>query len=65
MDGTFYKRSDNFAEGEPKGKEVRILQVGSKFVWADQPLPCDGVRKLTDDGKLTVTQGDGTGGVCG
>ena len=32
----FYKRSDNFAEGEPKGKEVRILQVGSQFVWVDQ-----------------------------
>ncbi|KRE58239.1 ABC transporter ATP-binding protein [Paenibacillus sp. Soil750] len=54
---TFYKRSDNFAEGEPRGKEVRILQVGSKFVWLDQALPWDGVRKLTDDGKLLVTQG--------
>ena len=55
-EATFYKRSDNFAEGEPKGKEVRILQVGGKFVWLDQALPWDGVRKLTDDGKLQVTQ---------
>ena len=38
-EATFYKRSDNFAEGEPKGKEVRILQVGGKFVWLDQALP--------------------------
>ena len=51
-EATFYKRSDNFTEGEPKGKEVRILQVGGKFVWLDQALPWDGVRKLTDDGKL-------------
>lgn len=55
--GIFYKRSDNFAEGEPKGKEVRILQVGSQFVWVDQPIAFDGVRKLADDGKLTITQG--------
>ncbi len=55
--GMFYKRSDNFAEGEPKGKEVRILQVGSQFVWVDQPIAFDGVRKLADDGKLTITQG--------
>lgn len=34
----FYKRSDHFAEGEPKGHEVRILQVGTQFVWVDQAL---------------------------
>ncbi|WP_261303170.1 ABC transporter ATP-binding protein [Paenibacillus andongensis] len=55
--GIFYKRSDNFAEGEPKGKEVRILQVGSQFVWVDQAITFDGERKLVDDGKLTITQG--------
>lgn len=55
--GIFYKRSDNFAEGEPKGKEVRILQVGSQFVWVDQPIAFDGVRNLADDGKLTISQG--------
>ncbi|WP_156396913.1 ABC transporter ATP-binding protein [Paenibacillus sp. Soil724D2] len=55
--GILYKRSDNFAEGEPKGKEVRILQVGSQFVWVDQPIAFDGVRKLADDGKLSITQG--------
>lgn len=56
-EGTFYKRIDNFAEGEPKGKEVRILQVGSQFLWVDQPIAYDGVRNLADDGKLTITQG--------
>jgi ATP-binding cassette subfamily B multidrug efflux pump len=54
---TFYKRGDNFADGELKGKEVRILQVGTQFVWVDQPIVFDGVRKLADDGKLTITQG--------
>ncbi|WP_307555830.1 ABC transporter ATP-binding protein [Paenibacillus sp. V4I5] len=56
-EGTFYKRIDNFAEGEPKGKEVRILQVGSQFLWVDQPIAFDGVRNLADEGKLTITQG--------
>ncbi|MDU0204522.1 ABC transporter ATP-binding protein [Paenibacillus sp. MAH-36] len=57
MNGGFYKRSDHFAEGEPKGHEIRILQVGTQFVWVDQPLVFDGARKLTEDGKLTITQG--------
>lgn len=56
-DGMFYKRGDNFAEGEPKGKEVRILQVGTGFVWVEQPIAFDGARKLTADGKLSITQG--------
>ncbi|TXK83864.1 ABC transporter ATP-binding protein [Paenibacillus sp. N3.4] len=55
--GTWYKRSDNFAEGEPKGKEVRILQVGSQFVWIEQPISFDGVRKLVGNNRLTITQG--------
>ncbi|MGG1550456.1 ABC transporter ATP-binding protein [Paenibacillus ferrarius] len=57
-EGTFYKRSDNFAAGEVHGREVRILQVGSAFVWVDQAIAFDGVRKLTEDGKLTITSGE-------
>lgn len=57
MDGVLYKRSDHYAEGEPRGQEVRILQVGTQFVWVDQPIAFDGARKLTEDGKLTITQG--------
>ncbi|UJF33546.1 ABC transporter ATP-binding protein [Paenibacillus hexagrammi] len=56
-DGTFFKRSDNYAPGEAKGKEVRILQAGSAFVFIDQPLPFDGNRELKD-GRLIVTKGD-------
>ncbi|MFD0695407.1 ABC transporter ATP-binding protein [Paenibacillus sp. GCM10027628] len=55
--GTFYKRSDNFAIGEAKGKEVRILQVGSQFVWVEQPIVFDGARKLAGS-KLIITQGN-------
>ncbi|MEW9699318.1 ABC transporter ATP-binding protein [Paenibacillus sp. SI8] len=53
--GIWYKRSDHFAEGEAKGKEVRILQAGSQFAFVEQPIDFDGVRKLSD-GKLTITQ---------
>ncbi|MBD0382016.1 ABC transporter ATP-binding protein [Paenibacillus sedimenti] len=55
-DGIYYKRSDNFAAGEAKGKEVRIVQVGGQFVFIEQPIAFDGARKLTG-GKLTITQG--------
>ncbi|NEW07523.1 ABC transporter ATP-binding protein [Paenibacillus sp. SYP-B3998] len=54
--GKQYKRSDNFAEGEAKGKEVRILQAGSQFALVEQAISFDGARKLTD-GQLTITQG--------
>ncbi|GFZ85350.1 putative multidrug resistance ABC transporter ATP-binding/permease protein YheH [Paenibacillus marchantiophytorum] len=56
-EGTYYLRGDNFPEGETKGKEVRILQVGSQFVWVDQAIAFDGVRKLADSSMLTITQG--------
>ncbi|MFC5450488.1 ABC transporter ATP-binding protein [Paenibacillus aestuarii] len=54
--GVFYKRSDYFSEGEARGKEVRILQVGSDFVMVDQAVAFDGRRQFTG-GKLTITQG--------
>ncbi|MFY0542532.1 ABC transporter ATP-binding protein [Brevibacillus sp. H7] len=34
--GKWYKRADRFAEGEPKGKEVRVRQIGRDYYFIDQ-----------------------------
>ncbi|WP_040204418.1 ABC transporter ATP-binding protein [Neobacillus jeddahensis] len=49
----YYKREKYFSRSEQKGKPIRILQVGSKFVFVDQELAFDGERNL-HDGTLTV-----------
>ena len=38
----FYKKEMNFSNGEEKGKEIRILQVGAKFVMVEDKLEFDG-----------------------
>lgn len=57
--GTWYKRSDRFAEGEAKGREVRIVQAGRQFAFVEQPLTLDGSRKL-EGNQLLVTKGGET-----
>ncbi len=54
--GKFYKKEKNFATGEIKGNEVRILQVGAKFVIIEGKLEFDGKRTF-NDGVLTVQKG--------
>ncbi|WP_209978083.1 ABC transporter ATP-binding protein [Paenibacillus eucommiae] len=54
--GDWYKRGDRLDEGEATGQEVRILQVGRKFVFVDQPISFDGSRKL-EGSQLTITNG--------
>jgi ATP-binding cassette subfamily B protein len=58
-DDRWYKRSDHFSPGEPKGKEVRVLQVDRAFYFLGQPLRFDGERKV-ENGILTVTRGSET-----
>ncbi|QAV21596.1 ABC transporter ATP-binding protein [Paenibacillus chitinolyticus] len=54
--GDLYKRGDRFAEGEARGDEARLLQVGTRFVFVNGPIAFDGQRSW-QDGKLTVTRG--------
>jgi ATP-binding cassette, subfamily B, multidrug efflux pump len=54
--GEFYKKEKNFSNGEEKGEAVRILQVGSKFVFVEQNLEFDGKRTLEKE-VLTIQKG--------
>ncbi|MFC3342558.1 ABC transporter ATP-binding protein [Paenibacillus abyssi] len=56
-EGQWYKREDHFTEGEARGQEARVLQVGRSFYWLDGELAFDGRREVTD-GLLTVTNTD-------
>lgn len=55
-DGKYYRQEKYFSEKDQKGKQVRILQVGSKFVFLDEKLDFDGKRSY-HEGILTVTKG--------
>ncbi|MGE7604167.1 ABC transporter ATP-binding protein [Peribacillus sp. NPDC097675] len=48
-DNRWYKRDTYFSKGEEKGREVRVLQVGSQFVFVDKAVPMDGRRTLEGD----------------
>ncbi|MFP5110822.1 ABC transporter ATP-binding protein [Bacillaceae bacterium C204] len=56
-EGKFYKREKYILGNEQKGKQIRILQVGSKFVFINQKLEFDGRRTLKD-GTLVIKNGD-------
>lgn len=57
--GKFYKREKYFSNHEQKGKQVRILQVGSKFVFLNEKLSFNGKRSL-QNGVLTVQRSTNT-----
>ncbi|WP_409299329.1 ABC transporter ATP-binding protein [Peribacillus sp. SCS-26] len=57
--GKHYKREEYFTSGEEKGKAVSILQIGTKFVFIDEPAVKAGKRSL-DGNVLTVRTGKGT-----
>jgi ATP-binding cassette, subfamily B, multidrug efflux pump len=52
----FYKKEKNFSNGEEKGKEIRILQVGAKFVMVEDKLEFDGKRTF-ENGVVTLQKG--------
>lgn len=61
FDNRYFKRGDRFADGEAKGNEVRILQVGSSFVFIDSAVSditgkrsyADGIMTLDKKGVIT------------
>ncbi|MFC5649927.1 ABC transporter ATP-binding protein [Paenibacillus solisilvae] len=58
--GSRYKRADHLAEGEDKGREVRILQSGRSYYFVDTAgVPNTGKRNFAG-GKLTVLRDDGS-----
>lgn len=61
-DGRFFKRGDRFAEGEVKGAEVRVLQVGTSFVFVNAPVTDVSGDRSFSGGVLTLTRQDGTSG---
>lgn len=54
--GTFYKRSDRFEEGEKKGKEVRVMQVGFQYYFVPNKVNVEGSRSVKSD-MITVQNG--------
>lgn len=54
---TWYKRSDHFKEGENKGNEVRILQVGRSYYFINEPVTEKGERMIRDN-KLVIKSGE-------
>jgi ATP-binding cassette, subfamily B, multidrug efflux pump len=56
--GQHYKREAYFEENEEKGLEARILQVGRRFVFIDEPVAFDGQRSL-EASKLTIQGKEG------
>ncbi|MGZ7444516.1 ABC transporter ATP-binding protein [Paenibacillus sp. TH7-28] len=59
-DGRYFKRGDRFAEGETKGQEVRVLQVGTSFLFIGEPVADVSGDRSFQDGVLTITRKDGT-----
>jgi ATP-binding cassette, subfamily B, multidrug efflux pump len=54
--GKHYKKAQNFTSNEQKGEQIRILQIGAKFVALNENLEFDGKRSF-EDGVLTVQKG--------
>ncbi|MEK4710642.1 ABC transporter ATP-binding protein [Bacillus sp. FSL R10-2780] len=54
--GALYKRSDRFEQGEKKGKEVRVIQVGFQYYFVPNKITLEGSRSVKGD-VLTVQSG--------
>ncbi|PFN64687.1 ABC transporter ATP-binding protein [Bacillus cereus] len=54
--GAFYKRSDRFAQGETKGNEVRVMQVGFQYYFVPNKVNVEGSRTVKGD-MITVQNG--------
>lgn len=57
--GTWYKRSDRFEQGEQKGKEVRIIQVGFTYYFVPNKIAAEGTRSVKGD-IVTIQSGKAT-----
>lgn len=58
--GEHFKRSDRFTPEEPRGREVRILQAGSSFVFVNEVVSIAEGERSFSDGILTITRGGET-----
>jgi len=57
--GKWYTREDHLAEGERRGAEVRVLQVGRAYYFVGQPVPeTDGTREAAN-GTLAIAAESG------
>lgn len=54
--GTWYKRSDRFEQGEHKGKEVRVIQVGFTYYFVPNKVTLEGTRSVKED-MITIQSG--------
>ncbi|MBS4175373.1 ABC transporter ATP-binding protein [Bacillus sp. FJAT-49736] len=57
FDGHYYKRDSYFGKEEPKGKEIRIIQIRKSFYFIGERLPFDGKRSY-HNGVVTITKGN-------
>lgn len=56
FEGATYKRQDHFTNGEPRGEEVRVLQIENDYLFVGQPIEFDGTRSWNEsNGQLTIT----------
>ncbi|PHG05459.1 multidrug ABC transporter permease [Bacillus toyonensis] len=54
--GAYYKRSDRFEQGEKKGKEVRVMQVGFQYYFVPNKVNIEGTRSVKGD-MITIQNG--------
>lgn len=59
-EGHYYKRGDRFAEGEARGTEIRLLQVGMSFIFVGEPVTDITGDRSFDNGLLRLEKKDGT-----
>jgi ATP-binding cassette, subfamily B, multidrug efflux pump len=56
-EGGSFKRADHFAEGEARGEEVRILQLGRDYYFVPNAIAFDGKREAAGEGLVAITKG--------
>ncbi|KKO53342.1 ABC transporter ATP-binding protein [Paenibacillus sp. DMB20] len=56
--GSHYKREDHFRDEETRGKEVRILQIGSSFYFVPERVERTEGDRSFQDGVLTISYGN-------
>lgn len=56
FDGRYFKRGDRFSDGEAKGTEARLLQVGTSFILVEQSIADVTGKRSYQDGILTLNK---------
>ncbi|GAA0394542.1 ABC transporter ATP-binding protein [Paenibacillus motobuensis] len=54
FDGRYFKRGDRFSDGEAKGNEARLLQVGTSFILVEQSITDVSGKRSYQNGMLTL-----------